>query len=291
MVQLLNDGGAESGGSPTAPMEAMIAKYTQGFDVPIPRNTSPRSGAVVLLTGTTGGLGSHILDMLLRSQLVERVYAFNRPGRRSISDRQHAAFMDRGLDGKMLSSDKLVYVEGDTAKADLGVPVDVWTKVCCSNLRKIVHTYILTHSTQLRDTLTVIIHNAWMLDFNKTLSSFESHVKGTRHLIDLARAAPQGGVRFLFTSSVASAQAWDTTRGPFPEELQLDAGVAVGGGYGESKYVSERVRTNPLTHTPLASLTDRSTPHIDPRSLRPRSDVLPHRPDQRRERQRRVVYD
>ncbi|KAJ7888517.1 hypothetical protein B0H13DRAFT_2341919 [Mycena leptocephala] len=75
------------------------------------------------------------------------------------------------------------------AKQDLGLPVDVWIK--------------------LRDTITVIIHNAWTLDFNKTLSSFEVHVN-------------------LESDSC-----------PFPEELQLDADVAVGNGYGESKYVSE----------------------------------------------------
>jgi thioester reductase-like protein len=97
---------------------------------------------------------------------------------------------------------------------------------------------------QLRDTTTVIIHNAWTVDFNKSLSSFEDHVKGTRNLIDLALQSPnESGVRFLFTSSIASAQGWDPKLGAFPDELQLDANVAVGNGYGESKYVSERVCT------------------------------------------------
>jgi nucleoside-diphosphate-sugar epimerase len=67
-------------------------------------------------------------------------------------------------------------------------------------------------------------------------------VKGTRNLIDLARQSlNESGVRFLFTSSISSALGWDKKFGPFPEELQLDANVAVGSGYGESKYVSERV--------------------------------------------------
>ena len=93
----------------------------------------------------------------------------------------------------------------------------------------------------------MIIHNAWTLNFNKTLSSFEAHVRGTRNLIDLARQSPNAAqVRFLFTSSIATAQGWDPKRGPFPEELQLDADVAVGNGYGESKYVSERVSSSTL---------------------------------------------
>ncbi|KAJ7865231.1 putative aminoadipate reductase [Mycena leptocephala] len=204
-------------------VEEMIAKYSQGFkDAVVHERSDTSGGIVVLLTGSTGGLGSHILEILLGLASVERVYAFNRRGRTPVSERQTEAFVDRALDVQLLSSDKLVYLEGDASKQDLGLPVDVWTT--------------------LRDTTTVIIHNAWTLDFNKSLSSFEAHVKGTRNLIDLAHQSPnESGVRFLFTSSISSAQGWDQNLGPFPEELQLDADVAVGNGYGESKYVSERI--------------------------------------------------
>lgn len=86
----------------------------------------------------------------------------------------------------------------------------------------------------------MIIHNAWRLDFNLSLASFEPHIRGTRNLIDISLSSAHA-VRFMFTSSVASAQGWDPIRGVFPEVVQLDAGVAVGGGYGEGKYVAERV--------------------------------------------------
>ncbi|KAJ7089503.1 putative aminoadipate reductase [Mycena crocata] len=211
-------------GGETAVIEEMIAKFSHGLDQPIVPATSSSlpGGAVVLLTGSTGGLGSHILKILLGLAGVERVYAFNRWGRTSASERQKNAFIDHALDAALLSSTKLVYLEGDTSTSDLGLPVDV--------------------RTTLRDSVTVIIHNAWTLDFNRNLSSFEPHVKGTRNLIDLARQSPNASrVRFLFTSSISSAQGWDVKPGPFPEELQLDASVAVGNGYGESKYVSERI--------------------------------------------------
>ncbi|KAF7341009.1 Acetyl-CoA synthetase-like protein [Mycena sanguinolenta] len=206
-------------------VENMIAKYSEGFEAPLSLNhkrRAPSTKEFVLLTGSTGGLGSHILEILLRHPAVERVYAFNRPGRSPVSERQRGAFVDRALDNTLLTSEKLIYLEGDSAKENLGLHLDVWTT--------------------LRDTISVIIHNAWNLDFNKTLSSFEPHVKGTRNLINLARqSSTTSGVRFLFTSSIASAQNWDQKRGPFPEELQLDASVAIGNGYGESKYVSERI--------------------------------------------------
>jgi len=88
----------------------------------------------------------------------------------------------------------------------------------------------------------MIIHNAWQLDFNLALSSFEPHVRGTRNLIDLALSSPRcPKPRFMFTSSISTARNWDRAKGPFPEEVQYDAGVAEGPGYGASKYVCERV--------------------------------------------------
>jgi len=143
----------------------------------------------------------------------------------TIDQRQRATFEDRGLDTALLASEKLVYVEGDTAQEKLGLHVQLYE--------------------ELRESVTVIIHNAWRLDFNLLLSSFEPHVRGTRNLIDLALSSKMSSKpRFLFTSSISSAQGWDKSKGAFPEEVQYDASVAVGLGYGASKYVSERVLVN-----------------------------------------------
>ncbi|KAJ7731258.1 acetyl-CoA synthetase-like protein [Mycena metata] len=196
-------------------IKEMITKYSGGLNAGVvDRETNP--------TALDWGLGTHLLQILLNLASVRRVYAFNRRSRSPLAERQKAAFLDRGLDAEILSSDKLMYVEGDAASPNLGLPFDVWTEV--------------------RDTITVVIHNAWMLDFNKTLSSFEPHVKATRNLIDLALQG--AGVRFMFTSSVRTGLGWDATRGPFPEELQPTADAAVGSGYGESKYVAERATTD-----------------------------------------------
>ena len=93
--------------------------------------------------------------------------------------------------------------------------------------------------------MTIIIHNAWRLDFNLFLASFEPNIKATRNLVDLALDAKhRNSLRFLFTSSIGTAESWDRTNGAFPEELQLDPSTAVGPGYSESKYVCERVRSN-----------------------------------------------
>lgn len=106
-------------------VEAMITKYSKGFEEPIIHEKTVASSGrmVVLLTGSTGGLGSHILEILLALPSVERVYAFNRRGRTPASERQRDGFLDRALDLKLLSSDKLIYLEGDTTKEDLGLPL------------------------------------------------------------------------------------------------------------------------------------------------------------------------
>ncbi|KAE9385220.1 hypothetical protein BT96DRAFT_1026658 [Gymnopus androsaceus JB14] len=195
-------------------MEEMISKYSQGLDASLP---DP-------IQASTGNLGAQLLQSLLLNDSVARVYTLNRPSTRiTMYERHRARFQDKGLDISLLSSPKLVYLSGETSHEDLSLPEDTLK--------------------ELRQNLTVIIHNAWRLDFNLSLASFESHVKGSRVLIDLARSSRHSSsIRFLFTSSIASAQSWDAkTQGLYPEEVVMDAKYAVGGGYGESKYVTERI--------------------------------------------------
>ncbi|EGO19943.1 hypothetical protein SERLADRAFT_418199 [Serpula lacrymans var. lacrymans S7.9] len=209
-------------------IEKMIETYTSGIKKIVPKSLSdPKAlpSAVVLLTGSTGGLGSFILANLLGRKDVERVYAFNRPSAEvSVADRQRRAFEDRALNTDLLASEKLVLVTGNAIQsANLGLdPVLL---------------------EQIRSTVTTIIHNAWRLDFNLSLSSFEPNVKSIRHLIDFAiSSANASDLRFVFVSSVASVQSWNTQNGKVPEEA-VESVEAVGPGYGESKFVAEQMLT------------------------------------------------
>lgn len=179
--------------------------------------------AVVLLTGSTGSLGSFLLQSLLGDGRVKRVYALNRHSdSQSGLERQMASFEDRGLLVDPLKSEKVRFIEGHLASDKLGLSLEVYEK--------------------LRATLTVVIHNAWRLDFNLPLSSFHSHIQGTRNLIDLSLSSKHApSLRFLFTSSISTAQSWPRSLGAYPEELQTDVSYAIGNGYGEGKYVAERV--------------------------------------------------
>ncbi|KIJ18040.1 hypothetical protein PAXINDRAFT_9124 [Paxillus involutus ATCC 200175] len=237
LIRLVGSKDAPAVTEGTAEIEDMIAKYSAGLGDKIDSDTlanSPSSNGhssytnehAALLTGSTGGLGSYMLASLLKTEDVTVVYAFSRPSSTgTINQRQRAAFEDRGLETTLLSSGKLVHVEGDADKEKLGLDDELYD--------------------ELRDSLTVIIHNAWRLDFNLSLSSFEPNVRDARNLIDLALWSKRSSKpRFLFTSSMASVQGWAKSKGVFPEGVQCDPSVATGDGYGASKYVCERVLVN-----------------------------------------------
>jgi nucleoside-diphosphate-sugar epimerase len=90
--------------------------------------------------------------------------------------------------------------------------------------------------------LTLIIHNAWRKGFKHSLDVFEPNIQGARKLLDFAFSCTHARrLRFLFISSFTVGQSWPHTSGAFPEESFEDPYWSVGHGYGESKYVTERV--------------------------------------------------
>jgi len=109
----------ESGFERTTAIENMILKYT----VPT---------ATVLITGTTGSLGSQLLDALLRNQRVRKVYALNRShgGAKSLKQRHEERFLDKGLDLGLLLDNRLVLLKGDTSRGDLGLQTEILEEVC-----------------------------------------------------------------------------------------------------------------------------------------------------------------
>lgn len=84
------------------------------------------------------------------------------------------------------------------------------------------------------------MHNAWKVDFNHSLSSFESQIAGTRKLIDFC-ASTSRSASLLFTSSISVAGKWDPSQGLVPETVLDNAEVATVSGYAASKYVAEQV--------------------------------------------------
>ena len=78
-------------------------------------NSNAEPGTVVLLTGSTGNIGSHIFKALLWGSRILQIYAFNQLSSRQVSllDRHREQFEDKGFDKALLIFEKLTFLEGD----------------------------------------------------------------------------------------------------------------------------------------------------------------------------------
>lgn len=220
-------------------MRAMVAKYSKDF--PIHRGSAAanmESGKVVLIIGTTGGLGCYALKELVADPKVARVYAFNRPAKhgQTLYERQKSALADRGLDASIVDSEKVVLLEGDLSAANFGLTEKVYQ--------------------ELHTSVTYIIHNAWRVDFSISLASFESNVYGVRAFIDFALTSPLAQPpRLIYTSSIGVFTNLDSDDDLV--EAPINPDVAIGSGYTESKWVSEEILYNAAANTPLTPVVVR----------------------------------
>ncbi|KAI0058351.1 acetyl-CoA synthetase-like protein [Artomyces pyxidatus] len=218
-------------------MKQMVEKYSTGFrhrsaGLPEARTTISSPEEVVLLTGTTGRLGCHLLAQLLSKPSVKKVYALNRRGVSVLATRQTEAFETWRLDVDLLSSPRLALLEGDLAKPSFGLPTQV--------------------IKELRDTTTSIIHNAWRLDFNLALTSFEPLVSSVRNIVDLSLdSSLPVPPPILFTSSIAVLFGAKSNTDTTLERPILDPGVSIGTGYSESKWVAESILLRAMQETQM----------------------------------------
>ncbi|KAH9983958.1 hypothetical protein F4779DRAFT_612381, partial [Xylariaceae sp. FL0662B] len=179
-----------------------------------PRRPSPKplNDFVVLLTGSTGSLGSYILDSLISNPRVSRIYCLNR-GRRSIA-RQKDSQAAKGL--QEITS-KVEFFDTDISKAYFGLPME-------------------DYQTLLHE-VTTVIHNAWRVDFNLSVDSFTSHIGFTWRFTDFS-AQSRYNARLFFISSIGAVSG---QAGEVPEQVYDTWCTPEQNGYGESKFVSERL--------------------------------------------------
>jgi hypothetical protein len=117
-----------------AKMKAMVEEFTS-FPLAANGTTDVRpngatTGQVLLLTGTTGGLGSHILRDACENEKVVRVYAFNRPQKRApLAQRQRDVLREHGLDERIVDNKKVVLLEGDLTAENFGLEERVYKEV------------------------------------------------------------------------------------------------------------------------------------------------------------------
>ncbi|KAH7886572.1 acetyl-CoA synthetase-like protein [Phlebopus sp. FC_14] len=207
---------------PVDQMQSLVSRFTTDFPVRMASEPALPTGDIVLVTGTTGSLGCAALVHLIECDSVEKIYALNRSSSgKSLHQRQQQALEERGYSPSLIHCPKVVLLEGDTSRPGLALEDAVFKQLCSS----------ITH----------IIHIAWPVDFDLTLTSFEPAIVGLRNLVDLALSSPnQAPSQFVFASSIGVLSNWQSE--PLVrEEFVTDAAVAAGQGYTESKWVSEGI--------------------------------------------------
>jgi hypothetical protein len=113
-----------------AEIDAYIKKYSSNLPVHRPSLPAARSD-VILITGSTGALGTTVLAQLVENPSVSRIYAINRKGAgKTLKQRQVEALVDRGYDAAIVSSPKVVLVETDSKLDPLGVSPALYDEVC-----------------------------------------------------------------------------------------------------------------------------------------------------------------
>ncbi|KAJ6442161.1 L-aminoadipate-semialdehyde dehydrogenase [Purpureocillium lavendulum] len=213
LLSALDNGGA----SPTdsdmdreiVAVRELIDKYTQNLPTPPAYRPEPfNHEQTVLVTGTTGSLGAYLLDHLCKLPQVTKVIALNR-GRDGGKFRQVPFSEARGL-----STD---FSKVEFLRANLSLP---YLGVGKARYRRLL------------SSVDRIIHNAWPVNFNISVASFEPHICGVRHLVDFASKASRI-VPIIFISSIGTATAWKKEC-PVPETKLDDLSLAEM-GYGRSK--------------------------------------------------------
>lgn len=138
-------------------LQKAVARHTSNFPSrpPLLRSRS-NGGDVVLVTGTTGGFGCHILAQLSQDPTVRKVYAFNRPSEDMVA-RQLYAMQKQGLLEECLRHPKFELLEGDLRRPDFGLDPATYDRVRIflnNDLYHSLHIFI-----KLRDSVTHVIHN------------------------------------------------------------------------------------------------------------------------------------
>ncbi|KAM0142805.1 hypothetical protein ACHAO1_001043 [Botrytis cinerea] len=193
--------------------QAMFEKYAKDLPTKTFGTAAHGSNAKisVILTGSTGSMGSYMLDDLVALPHISRVYALNRAV--NGEERQRGASSSHGLDTDF---SKVTFFKTDMSQPRFGLDQESYD--------------------ELLNNATHVIHNQWQVDFNLSLASFEPHIRGVRNLIDFAAQSKNNAiVSFISSIGVTQGKNWEKS----VPELIIDDWNAAAMGYGSSKLISE----------------------------------------------------
>ena len=197
-------------------MQALLSEYSRDLPelgTPTPIQQSDQH-ICVLITGSTGSIGSYVLDSLIRSSKVYRIYCLNRSVDAEM--RQLDLHSAKGL-STAWNSDHVTFLPSRFSEPNLGLNPQAYEDILAN----------VTH----------ILHNAWPVDFNLPLSSFAPHLHGVRQFIDFCSRSPLNPA-ILFVSSISAAMDGPN---PVPERILTSFADPAPMAYAQSKHLAERL--------------------------------------------------
>lgn len=205
-------------------MEPLLKTYKELiYRIPTPRHhEAPKqtetSAVDVVLTGSTGALGTFLLRSLLDRSGIGHIFCLNRSedgGRASQENRFNAA----GLATDDLD-ERVTFLKVDFTSPRLGLDQEKYA-------------YLQTR-------IGLVMHNAWPVNFNLGLSAFRPQLVGLVNLLSFSAAATSyQKPHFVFISSVSAVGGLSPGDGPAPEKFFSSMSTPFTNGYARSKFLSE----------------------------------------------------
>lgn len=228
-----------------AEAEKYISEHISGWTTPAlaeantrktGRKTESLKDAVVLVTGATGSLGSHLVVAFAEHPDIQTVVCVNRRSTTPIETRQAEAFSKRGITLSPTASSKLRILETDTAQHQLGVEAAEYE--------------------WLVQNVTHIVHNAWPMSGTRPLPGFVPQFQTMRNLLDLARdtacrtsKSSDESRRIGFQLVTSIGVVGHAGHGRISEE-RVPISAVLPTGYCEGKWVCERMLDDTLHKYP-----------------------------------------
>lgn len=176
----------------------------------------------------------NILAQLLRKRSVKKVFCLVRASTKDAAKaRVFSTLEAKGLPS-LAEEDRVSFLPADLSKPSLGLDEEALGEI--------------------RESLTLVIHSAWAVNFNLGVRSFESqHIRGAHNLINVClQTKTKDPARFYFCSSISAAAAT-----PLPatigEHHIEDLSHAQPMGYARSKLVTEHIIKNAGERTSMTA--------------------------------------
>ncbi|RAH63793.1 acetyl-CoA synthetase-like protein [Aspergillus aculeatinus CBS 121060] len=189
-------------------MAAMLERYTASLPRIESSHTSPQHKGIehILLTGSTGFVGSHLLRELCHRPEVQSITCLDRanPARHQPqpTEPHHIPI-------------KIQHLTADLSAPNLGLEKQTYTA--------------------LTDSVTTILHCQWPVDFHQPLSFFEPQIQGIVAVTNFAVESTHRP-RIIFLSSISTVANWNEDRAV--PEASLGSLKHAQTGYGESKLIA-----------------------------------------------------